>query len=518
MNLQNRTDGFLILCAAGLMALASSYADAQTHSGDIGLMLINSRLTTTGGTYSGPLNGRVFTGVMPPSGQTDNPGFDSAAGLLQAGEAIRFDFVREVLYWNGTALVQSPRSMTVSLGSSTATLGSTDDAGKPGFQIAGGDPTGAFHQHLWFSIGSGAPAGVYGVIMTLGAAGTGTFGTSEPFLMAFRRNATNLNPSAGVDAMAAYLTPVPEPTTLGLAGAGVAAWIASRRRRRRKPGTYAKILQMQNVCSNVLTLGGIQFFFGRRVMFGLSSVLAGMSSRGWVGWVALLAMVVLGCDSARADGLHAGDIELEIEDGKLVTHNGRYFEAEFVDIIGGKFKSSTPGFDSAPGLLAEYDPESEEEQEEIGFNVLGPLLFWDGEEMTTPTVGLELWWAGGQHVTVTGTSTGGVAGFSLGGATEEGGAFHEHFVFEIAESAPLGAYGVLLELTPAGTSTFTKSDPFLIVFNRGLGEVAFEAGVDAMVEITAVPEPSSIALAGLGALGLVGAAIRRRMRLRRVAG
>jgi MYXO-CTERM domain-containing protein len=76
----------------------------------------------------------------------------------------------------------------------------------------------------------------------------------------------------------------------------------------------------------------------------------------------------------------------------------------------------------------------------------------------------------------------------------------------------MGAYGVLLELTPAGLSTFTKSDPFLIVFNQGLAVEAFESGVDAMVQVTAVPEPSSIALAGLGVAGLAGAALRRRMR------
>ena len=120
--------------------------------------------------------------------------------------------------------------MTVSLGSTQSTLSPTDISGKPGFEIAGGDAQGAFHQHLFFSIGSGAPAGLYGVVLTLGPAGTSTFGTSESFLMAFSRNAANR--VAGVDAMAATLVAVPEPTTLGLAAAGVAVGIARRCRRR----------------------------------------------------------------------------------------------------------------------------------------------------------------------------------------------------------------------------------------------------------------------------------------------
>ncbi len=232
-----------MLVAAG----ATSAAHAQTHSGDIVLMLINSRLATSGGpsgSYTGPLTGRVFDGFFPSGGSTTSPGFDSAPGLLQPGETIRVDFAREVLYWNGTQLTTSPRSMTVGLGSSQVTLSPTDFSGKTGFEIAGGEPNGAFHQHPFFQIGSEAPAGVYGAIMRLamvrsGSNGPVTFGTSLPFLMTFRRNASTLNPAAGLNAMADVLATVPdvppavpEPTTLGLAAAGAIAGLAARFRRR----------------------------------------------------------------------------------------------------------------------------------------------------------------------------------------------------------------------------------------------------------------------------------------------
>ena len=218
---------------AGLMVLLCSMrnAQAQTHTNDVLLQMTNSQLTTSGGSYAGDLNGRVFESTMISqfgAFATNNPGFDSAAGLLQSGEKIRFDFVREVLYWNGTALTTSPHSLTVTFGSTSTLLSPTDYSGNPGFEIAGGDASGAFHQHLWFSVPSGSPAGGYGAIMTLGPSGASAFGETEPFLIAFRRGATNLSPTAGVDAMAAALVPVPEPTGFALVAGAAAAFAATR--------------------------------------------------------------------------------------------------------------------------------------------------------------------------------------------------------------------------------------------------------------------------------------------------
>ncbi len=233
----------------------------------------------------------------------------------------------------------------------------------------------------------------------------------------------------------------------------------------------------------------------------------------WFGLCVYALLVGLWAGSATAGEIHGSDIELEIEDGKLVTHNGRYFESELTGTNPGPYVSEAPGFDSLPNLLTPT--------EQIGFNVLQSLLYWDGDELTTPGSGVGLSLLLGSNSRVVTQASGSLGGFNLGGggitldSNEEEvyvGNFHKHFDFVLSEGAPVGAYGVLLELTPAGSSTFTKSDPFLLVFNRGLEHEAFESGVDAMVQVTAVPEPSSIALAGLGVAGLAGAALRRRMR------
>jgi hypothetical protein len=229
----------------------------------------------------------------------------------------------------------------------------------------------------------------------------------------------------------------------------------------------------------------------------------------WFGLCVYALLVGLCGGSARAGEVHGGDIELEIEDGKLVTHGARYFESELSGVAPGPYVSEAPGFDSLPNLLTPT--------EQIGFNVLQSLLYWDGDELTTPGSGVGLSLVLGSNARVVTQASGSLAGFNLGGGgldEDENyvGNFHKHFDFVLSEGAPVGAYGVLLELTPAGSSTFAASDPFLIVFDRGLGGEAFESGVDAMVQVTAVPEPSSIALAGLGVAGLAGAALRRRMR------
>jgi hypothetical protein len=213
-------------------------AHAQ-HSGDIELdvLVANGPIVTSGGDYTGTYAGRVFEGVMPSITplETDAPGFDSLNGTFPANAQIRFDFVKQLLYWNGTALTTPASSLTVSYGSSkTATIGGGDTAGLPGFVIAPADSAGAFHKHMFFSLPDGAAAGLYGAVMTLGPGpGATGFTTSDSYLVAFS-NGSFLDQAAGLDAMVdVAFAPVPEPSTWVLAGTGLAAavWRAFRRKR-----------------------------------------------------------------------------------------------------------------------------------------------------------------------------------------------------------------------------------------------------------------------------------------------
>ena len=231
--------GSLLFAAA--LTLFAATASAQ-HAGDILLSVPEpgGKLVTSGGDFTGEFAGRVFEGVMPPSlpYEIDAPGFDSLTGTFSAGDEIRFDFARELLYWNGSSLATPAGRMTVSYGpSKQASVGGTDFEGLSGYVISAADSNGAFHKHPFFSLPDTAADGVYGLTLTLGPGdGTSGFTTSDPFLITMLVG----NPgdyTAGVAALAdaAFAAPVPEPAAGLLAAA--AAVLAGARCGRRRRGT-----------------------------------------------------------------------------------------------------------------------------------------------------------------------------------------------------------------------------------------------------------------------------------------
>ena len=100
-----------------LMLVLVSSAVAQIHSGDIELSVPVSGgpIVTGGGIWTGTYAGRVFEGVFPVSAPftTDAPGFDSLTGTFPAGDTIRLDFAKELLFWDGAALVAPNVGMTL---------------------------------------------------------------------------------------------------------------------------------------------------------------------------------------------------------------------------------------------------------------------------------------------------------------------------------------------------------------------------------------------------------------------
>jgi hypothetical protein len=93
------------------------------------------------------------------------------------------------------------------------------------------------------------------------------------------------------------------------------------------------------------------------------------------------------------------------------------------------------------------------------------------------------------------------------------GNIHDHVIFDLLNegSSPAGAYGVLFRLqsdfAPANGSMDVSSDPFWIVFNRGMSAGDFRNF--ALPAFGAVPEPGAGILLAIGASGL---AITRRRR------
>ncbi len=185
----------------------ATQAVAQLHSGDITLSVpvAGGPIVTTGGEWVGEYAGRVFDeGIMPtaPPFVTSSPGFDSSTGTFPAGSLIRFDFVKELLFWDGAMLAPTTATMTVDYQDVRfATISGSDTAGAPGFIITSVPSNGSFHEHLDYALPSDAAAGLYGLVLTLGPGrATPAFTTSDSFLVTFARGSFS-GYVAGLEAM-----------------------------------------------------------------------------------------------------------------------------------------------------------------------------------------------------------------------------------------------------------------------------------------------------------------------------
>jgi hypothetical protein len=226
------------------------------------------------------------------------------------------------------------------------------------------------------------------------------------------------------------------------------------------------------------------------------------------------ALLLCQAGALRAAELHAGDIELELEAGKLHVHGAAdtafgtgyaIFEGSFTTLLSGpRWRTTNPGFDSAPGVFQPSD--------EGFFSVWGTLAFWDGDswESSTPK-GEVIVIRDSLDESVTVSTAGTVATPDFTGFISDGGptgSIHQHISFTLQTAAPLsqptmGAYRLGLQIT---SPQYESSDPFYLVLNRGLTTEAFEESVHAL----AVPEPGTYAMMGVG-LGMIGFLARRRM-------
>lgn len=230
--------------------------------------------------------------------------------------------------------------------------------------------------------------------------------------------------------------------------------------------------------------------------------------------LAATAMFVV---AAGAFAQHGGDILVDYQGGKIFVKpgpEGLVFEGEFSPpepLLGEPLPfTDDPGFDTLGEETGHYGLIP---GDILGYNVMGPLVFHDGNALATPTADLLI--IRGVTATVTGSS-GFQGGFGIGIVDldfddfgQPIGVFHKHVQYKLSSAlAPTGAYGVQLQLW-SNNLTIAPSDPFWIIFNWGLDEETFE---DAVHDITAIPEASSLALAVLAGVPAAAFALRRRRR------
>jgi len=173
--------------------------------------------------------------------------------------------------------------------------------------------------------------------------------------------------------------------------------------------------------------------------------------------------VLLALGAAATAQTHEGDIVITAERGVIETgfadagtpvYGRRVFDTEF-----GKLPNWTndPGFDSPTGAFAS--------RAQLGFDVLGPVLEWDGVAFGGVAESKILITKG--PVSIETPDAGMRPGFVFGTASTTG-KFHHHLAFELLTPSSDGVY--LLELTLwDDASVVDDSEPFFIIFGQNAG-------------------------------------------------
>lgn len=217
-----------------------------------------------------------------------------------------------------------------------------------------------------------------------------------------------------------------------------------------------------------------------------------------------LVIVLQLCVATIAVGQHS-DITVGVTPERLETRDSltgapsRVFESELGEL-------SIPGWTSEPG----YNSAVLTAGERIGFNIVGPLLFWDGAAYDAPPNDerLEVSLGGATVATARGNSV-----FEPGvvfAVATAAGSIHDHLGYwvkhpEFDPADPFtnpiagpGAYALALELT---SDSRDASLAFYIVFNNGLDPAEIDAAV-AAAEDRLDPPVCPGDLNGDGAIGI----------------
>lgn len=186
--------------------------------------------------------------------------------------------------------------------------------------------------------------------------------------------------------------------------------------------------------------------------------------------------------------------------GKITVTPGIYrnFDPEELFVVDPEFgivtNDGTPGWTRSASLPSGAA---------LDIRFLAPLLYWNPQTaenapLPKPNASLVIDSAGGT-TTVAAASVGNPSGITgTNPAYLASFTSHHHVAWEILNPDTNGLYGLWASLESTNPASFAAqpSDPFLIVLNWGItNPSAYDVGVDRLT-LTAVPEPSTLALFG----------------------
>ncbi|MCA9169851.1 MAG: hypothetical protein KDB23_19385, partial [Planctomycetales bacterium] len=188
---------------------------------------------------------------------------------------------------------------------------------------------------------------------------------------------------------------------------------------------------------------------------------------------------------ARGQDEHS-DIEVALDGSRLITQQ-RIYESQFPESGITRHYTNEPGFVAEADGLGLITPRLT-----LRYDLLEDLVYWNGFDFLAPADDVRVrieHGAVGTGPTYVSVGTGmQLAGSDLTtnriGTANELGAFHSHLAFYLEPneaSPPLGAYGVKLRLV-ADADDVLPSEPLYLVFNYGMDESEFDAGLDLFVE------------------------------------
>jgi len=211
-----------------------------------------------------------------------------------------------------------------------------------------------------------------------------------------------------------------------------------------------------------------------------------------------------------------------VEQDEMTLDNLKFFEQEFVSDLG-DFFSDDPGFfthdfgvNTGDRILLGILNADKNGPGHSDFGV-GFVNYYDPISDSLMASGSMFLDAGSDELTLTGTSATGDNPLFLQ-AGDGDNEIHKHIFFDLLNdnSAPDGAYGLLMQLHadlnvgPGGPNgnIDVSSDPFWLIFNKGMSDTDFDNNALPAFGVQAVPEPSSGLLFLIG----VGCFVARRRR------